>query len=92
MTTMSLADVESIVGDKPAQVCEFLDEPCDRQATWSIRVHIAVNWFLLQCTVINQAVCDDHLEFIHNEILHDMDKNCAGCGVTTGDRFHAVRL
>lgn len=59
MTTMSVVDVESIVGEMPAQVCEWPDAPCDHEASWLVRAHVS-DHANGTCCVTTLTMCDTH--------------------------------
>lgn len=93
MTTMSVVDVESIVGDMPAQVCEMHDVEfnplCQSQATWVARVHVT-DYQTCWVSVLN--FCEPHIQEVR--ALGKMFEHlpCTGCGVSTMSVFNAVRL
>lgn len=89
MTTMSLADVESIVGDKPALVCEFPDRTCDDEATWMASVHITDG---KTCWVSVLNLCEVHRAEVRYLGALYANLPCSGCGVTTISVYHEVRL
>lgn len=94
MTTMSVVDVESIVGDLPAQACEVLNENCekycDQTATWVARVHLC-HHPLGDCWVEVQKFCQQHISEVR-EVIADSDPVCHVCGQDINKVFHAVRL
>ncbi|SIG00714.1 hypothetical protein [Mycobacteroides abscessus] len=95
MTTLSVVDVESIVGEMPAQVCELHDVQmnplCDSQAEWLARVHLA-NPIEITCKIAVMAFCDNHLHEVQEIINNDPLPFCFVCGMDSHTEFHAVRL
>lgn len=91
MTTMSVVDVESIVGDMPAQACEMPDNQmnpiCSSEAAWLARVHINQT----MCTVRVLAFCEYHMTLVETIITNDPIPQCFKCG-DTSDKFRKERL
>ncbi len=91
MTTMSVVDVESIVGGMPAQVCEFPDRPCDNQSEWMVRIHLTDHW-QRTCHVTTVSLCEPHIHEAKAIILNDLNGTCCLCGSEILSVFSAVRL
>lgn len=90
MTTLSVVDVESIVGDMPAQVCEFPDEKCDAQASWILRVHLS-DHANQTCRVTVVTMCDTHASKATYLVSTAVTPICL-CGVNVLSVFHKERL
>lgn len=91
MTTLSVVDVESIVGDMPAQACEFPDEKCDAQASWIARAHIS-DHLKHTCCVTALTLCDGHMNIATITITTLMEPVCPWCGVNVTSVFYRERL
>lgn len=91
MTTMSVVDVESIVGGIPALVCEWDEEggPCPVEAEWAMRVH-----FVNPCENRVVAFCGYHRDLVKDEYAYGQ-RNCGccdRCGVRPEDVYYEARL
>ncbi|OHT98265.1 hypothetical protein BKG71_19295 [Mycobacteroides chelonae] len=91
MTTMSLADVESIVGEMPALVCEFPDRPCDAQSEWVARIHLTDHWERT-CQMVTITLCDPHVHEAEAIVITDERGTCRLCGTEILSVFHKERL
>ncbi|SHY71251.1 Uncharacterised protein [Mycobacteroides abscessus subsp. abscessus] len=91
MTTMSVVDVESIVGDMPARVCEWAEEggPCASEAEWVMRVH-----FVYPCENHVVAFCGHHRDLVKDEYAYGQRNggSCDRCGVRPEDVYYEARL
>lgn len=91
MTTLSVVDVESIVGEMPAKVCEW-DQgggPCSAEAQWAMRLH-----FLRPCTAEVVLYCQHHHDLIKGEYTNAQRRRgaCEHCGVFPEDVYSEARV
>lgn len=88
-------DIAGLVGDMPAQPCEYLEfessPRCVMQAKWAARLHVADHRCGV-CWVEVESICDRHKKELVAMVAQDAGRPCDSCGATTAAVLRVMPL